>query len=1240
MTTILSYFAGTAASRSLSQGLLHLPASPTGRSVQLRTWCSTTLTDEELPRFLEAATRADVLLVSFWGSPDSLPFYQELVNAVPDTPIVLKSSGASVTVIGADMSAEARLQLARYLDYGGPRNAAGALGLLANVLDDADHALTDPVELPWEGVYHPRLGGITTLTDYVSSGFSPDRWTAGIFIHRLHLLSGETETLDALIHEIEKQGGNAFPVFLRASASPDYGTGGYEEVIAEYFLDPDGPRIDVLINLLSMPVGHREKNDSAFAALDVPVIKAAQTSLTREQWEESPQGVSPFELVSQFSYPELAGMISGPLISFRAEDAFDEATQSVVVRHEPDLERVQRLVSTAGNWARLRHTAPSEKRVVVMLHNYPPRDDTIASASGLDTPASLLNLMHRLSAEGYDVGEIPRDGAELMDLLRASATNDRRWVSPTEQEARATALVNPAQSATWLQRLPEDVQQSIVEYWGPPPGTVLATESGITVPGVRFGNIFVSIQPTRGRGEDLSASLHDPYLPLGHHYLGVYTWLREEFAADAIIHFGTHGSLEWLPGKALGLSAECQGDIALGDLPNLYPYIVNNPGEGMQAKRRSYATLIGHMSPPLAAAGMSGSLADLDEAIDDYRESHGGAHAEVLADRIWELTESTNMDGDLGLPGRPSGEEFPAFVSTLDNRLSYLKEMQITVGLHTLGVSPQGERLVEYLVALLRHPQEQCSSLREIGARALGLELDELLADPSRTWNTGTYGSALDLIHEWSREMVASVLAGQSPASTLSHLGVTDPDPSLYEEISAVVDFLRTDLLPRIEKTGAETDALVHGLEGRRIAPGPSGAASKSSPEVLPTGRNFYSVNPRAVPTRGAWQIGCCLAEDLLARHQDDTGGELPEQITMIIKGVPLMRNKGESVAEMLYLMGVRPVWNEGSGLVRGLEVIPLEELGRPRIDVTTRLSGLVRDTFPNLLELLDDAVEAVGFLDEPDEWNFIARNIRAEIEELKTAGMPARDARRAASYRLFSSQPGVYGAGPDDLVEAGAWQERADLGEIFLEWGGYAYGRSDYGIPATEQFRSRLSEADAVVRNIDTREVDLLGCSCQYGHFGGLIAAVEKLRGRRPASYVGDSTDSARVRTTTIEEEMTTLLRSKILNPTWIESMQEHGYKGAGDIAKKVDRLFGWDATASTMQDWMYDDLADAFVRDSEFSAWLDDVNPHAKFAMAERLLEANQRGMWDTTPERLADLRDSLLDVEGDIEAGSPAH
>lgn len=1269
MTTILYYATSDALLRTVAEAaaILH---DRYDDAPQIRMFALVHLDDPEAKEhYLRAAAEADIAVIHRGGGDDRVPFPEEFAAVTGSIPVVMAPRSGPVEVLHRTVDAEELVDLRAYLDYGGLDNTVSLLERLMARFGGASMSWSPPVEVPWEGVYHPRLGGFGTIDEYFAKVHDPHRWTAAIWLHRSHAVTGNVEVVDALVAEIEAQGGNALPIFLILIHDEERHNLGYQELIDQWLLRDGVPVADVLINLMIMPFGFerrfkaepRPDVDDGLARLGIPVLKAVLSSIDEEEWHDSARGLSPLNLVTQYVYPEFAGNLTGTIVGFRDDSLYDPITDSYQTRYRPHAERIGRLVAMARRWARLRRTPPAERRVALVLHNYPPRDDTIASASGLDAPESALRLLGRMREAGYEVGDLPADSAGLMDLIKAAATNDYRWRDSESMAENAVAIVATDDYRRWFETLPAAFRARVLERWGRPEDALVLAE-GFPVTGVRFGNVLVTVQPVRAFGEDAASILHDPDVPVPHHYVAAYQWIRHGFGAHAAIHLGTHGSLEWLPGKAIGLSGDCDPDVTLGELPNLYPYIVNNPGEGTQAKRRGNAAIISHLPPAVTTAGAYEELEALDQAIDDYREAadFGSARALAVAERIWQLVQDAHLDQDLEIDRSPiATDAVEDMVGRVDNYLGFLKETQITTGLHVLGSGPAGDRLAEYLVALTRQSRAGRPSLRTLALDLAGRDLTLVLKEPGAVHRTADGRSIrgsnlLDLAQDWSLELMGAV-AQQSAASveeivtaalgsdTSDRLRAARPVPCAVDEgsIRSALDVLvrevRDELLPRLRCDG-ELTSILDGLDGRRIAPGASGAPTAGSWSMLPTGRNFYAVNPLSLPSREAWAVGQQLAADLLQRYRADHD-DYPADIGFDLRAIPEMRTKGEDVAEILALLGVRPVHQDRTPEVSNVEVIPLAELGRPRIDVTVRMCGLFRDTFPNLITLLDKAVQAVAFLDEPAGMNFVAEHVRADLHELRTLGLPDRTAERRASYRLFGSKPGAYGAGPNRLIEEKAWEHRSELGNIYIEFGAYVYTAEEFGRPDVDGFVRQLGRVDAAVRNIDTREVDLLSCSHQYGHFGGMVAAVETVRGFQPVAYMGDTSDHARLATRTLREEMKIQLRSKIVNPKWIASMQEHGYKGAGEIAEKVDRLFGWDATAEAMDDWMYDNLAERFVQDEQVRHWMEEVNPHAQLSVLERLLEAHQRGMWNASPELIEELQSRYLESEGDVEAKAVA-
>ena len=785
----------------------------------------------------------------------------------------------------------------------------------------------------------------------------------------------------------------------------------------------------------------------------------------------------------------------------------------------------------------------------------------------------------------------------------------------------------------WTADLPEALRAEMVEAWGPVPGELFVNDAGeIVLATIQAGNVVLLIQPPRGFGENPVAIYHDPELAPSHHYLAAYRWLAHGFGAHALVHIGKHGSLEWLPGKNAALSADCATDAAIGDLPLIYPFLVNDPGEGAQAKRRAHATIVDHLVPPMARAESYGDIARLEQLLDEYGNiaSMDPAKLPAIRAQIWTLMQSAHMHEDLGLEQRPDDEEFDDFLLHVDGWLCEIKDVQIRDGLHVLGQAPAGEARVNLVLAILRASQVWGGESGAVPGlrRALGLAEGAPTEEVDRVEALAkALVEGMDA-REWDVAAVPDVLAAAGLTAGEAGDGASegDDDSDDDDEVAQVLEFAGREVVPRLAATVDELDAVMHALDGGFIPAGPSGSPLRGLVNVLPTGRNFYTVDPRAVPSRLAWETGQAMADSLLDRHVAETG-EYPSSVGLSIWGTSAMRTSGDDIAEVLALLGVRPEWDEASRRVTGLEVVPSEELGRPRVDVTVRISGFFRDAFPHVIGMLDDAVRMVAELDEPDEHNFVAAHTRADLAE--------HSDHRRATTRIFGSAPGSYGAGILQTIEAGNWRDDRDLAEVYTRWGGYAYGRDLDGVPAADDMRTNYRRIAVAAKNIDTREHDIADSDDYFQYHGGMIATVRALTGAEPRAYVGDSTTPDAVRTRSLAEETTRVFRARVVNPRWIAAMQRHGYKGAFELAATVDYLFGFDATAGVVHDWMYDSLAREYVLDETNQEFLRRSNPWALRGMIERLSEAADRGMWAEPDADIMDrMRQVYLDVEGDLE------
>jgi len=1122
-----------------------------------------------------------------------------------------------------------------YLREGGPANLAELAAFLSDTLLLAGHGFAPPVPLPAHGVHGDRAA-------------AAGRPTVGIVFYRAHAVSGNTAFVDALADAVEARGGNARCVYcssLRAAGPEVY----------ELLAGSDALLVTVLaaggtIAGDASAGGDEDAWDvAALAELDVPVLQALCLTSSRAAWAASAAALTPMDAAMQVAVPEFDGRLITVPFSFK-EQGVDGVPEYVA-----DPERAARVAGIALAHARLRHTPPSRRRLAIMLSSYPTKHARVGNAVGLDTPASAVVLLRALRDAGYHTGEFPEDGDTLIHALIATGGHDVEWLTD-DQLAAAPMRVPAAEYGAWFAALPGPVREAVRGHWGDPPGGLYVDGDEIVLAGLRFGNVVLMIQPPRGFGENPVAIYHDPDLPPSHHYLAAYRWLEAEFGAHAVVHLGKHGTCEWLPGKGLGLSAACAPDAVLGDLPLVYPFIVNDPGEGTQAKRRGHATIIDHLIPPMARADSYGDLAKLEQLLDEYATVSALDPAKLPAVRaqVWELISAAQLHHDLHVDAVPAAEEFDNFVLHVDGYLCEIKDAVIRDGLHVLGSAPAGEQRAATVQAVLRATQvwggrSALPGLRAALASHFGMNERSLLADPAQPVTIrgdlpglppGARGVAgngeagrrrstgadmIDALEALAGRLVAGLDdAGWQPekarAVAAGVLGEAPPP------VVAVLEFAAREVVPRLDRTPDEVANLLRALDGRYVPAGPSGSPTRGLVNVLPTGRNFYSVDPKAIPSRNAWDVGAALAESLVTRHLADTGS-YPRSVGLTVWGTSAMRTQGDDIAEVLALIGCRPVWDDASRRVTGFEVTPLGELRRPRIDVTVRISGFFRDAFPHVIALLDDAIAAVAGLDEPGESNYV----RAHAE----ADTAAHGDRRRATTRIFGSKPGAYGAGLLPLIDARNWRTDADLAEVYAVWGGYAYGRGLDGREARADMESSFRRISVAAKNTDTREHDIADSDDYFQFHGGMVAMVRHLTGNSPAAYIGDSAMPDLVRTRTLAEETRRVFRARVVNPRWLAAMARHGYKGAFEMAATVDYLFGYDATAGVVDDWMYEQLAASYVFDEQTSAFLRKSNPWALRGIAERLLEAADRGLW-AEPEdgTLAALRGVYLELEGELE------
>ena len=1054
----------------------------------------------------------------------------------------------------------------------------------------------------------------------------------GVILYRAHRQSGDWLWCDALLSVLRQHG--LAPRALWVSSLRDAAV---QEAVQRLFRQQEVALVITTTSFASVQFSEAGLGAPLWDGLDCPVLQLLSSSRPRSAWTSSFQGLDPIDLSLQVVLPELDGRITTRIGAFREVLKADEQLCTAVKRLEPDSAGIDWIANHALAWTDLQTTAASERRLTLLLANYPVRNGRLANGVGLDTPASCLNILRWLQDDGYDLGTqpLPQDSDALMAMILAGRTND------PESELRPPLTHLPLETyLTWWSTLSPSARELIENRWGQPQKAEDLEAEGFAIHGIRFGKVSVLVQPSRGYDPEQLSDLHSPDLPPPHRYLAQYLWLRHEERCQLMIHVGKHGSAEWLPGKSVGLSTCCGPALALGAIPHLYPFIVNDPGEGSQAKRRGHAVILDHLTPPLGRAGLHGNLLSLESLLDEYIEARelGASRCRALEQQLRALLV------ELDWPGRPdtleSGTESAHWSATLEQVETYLcelKEAQIRTGLHRLGELPSSASLLELLIAIARAPVADRPGLTQWIALQCGLCVDPwgdedglLLANQDQNVLSalGVPGcrrvsDAAEWMEGQAQQLLQRLLGLEAEGIEDVSSPLADPLLHSLEEspLPAVLAFIKADLWPRLQQCETrERNALLAGISGRRIASGPSGAPTRGRDDVLPTGRNFYSVDLRGLPTEAAWDLGRRSAEQLVELYELEHGEPL-RHLALSVWGTATMRNGGEDIAQMLALLGVRPVWDGPTRRMVDLELIPLSLLGRPRVDVTLRMSGLFRDAFPQLLGWVHRALTLVAARDEPDGDNPLAARTRSE----------------GPQSRLFGSAPGAYGAGLQALIDSGQWEQRSDLGEAYLAWSSWRYDGEAVAHADRQGLEQALRSVQVVLHNQDNREHDLLDSDDYYQFQGGMAAAVQEAGGQAPTLLFADHSRRERLRIHGLEREIDKVVRSRLLNPRWIEGMQQHGYKGAFEMGASLDYLFAYDATTGTVPNWCYARIAERWLLDDSIRTFLQTANPWVLRDMAERLLEAAHRQLWSDADASILDrIRALLLEAERTVECG----
>lgn len=1103
----------------------------------------------------------------------------------------------------------------KYLCAGGKQNLNNCLRYILRIFFQHDIALEPPQLVPDLFLYHPLTGILTPQQiQHMDNENIPN---VALLVYQTHYLSDNLEPVNYLMEQLQKNG--IHPVIAFVNNLRDKNT---TEELFDLLTNMGNRRIDVIINTTSFSiktVTDAEEEQFIFSKMHAPVLQAIFASCTKEIWQDHLFGLTPTDVAINIALPEIDGRIITTAISFKSSLGRDALTDSDIIKYRTHEEGCNFVIDFVKRWIRLRYKANHEKRIALIMPNYPNKDSRLANGVGLDTPASMVKLLKVLKENNYTLGDyLPADTAELITLITHYVTND---ITGSLYRPYQVTLSKEDFYAQYS-KLSEVLKQKMEKQWGNPAHSPNFINEHFIIPGVLLGNIFVSIQPARGYNQDEKAIYHSPDLPPTYGYLAYYFWLNHVFAADAVVHVGKHGNLEWLPGKSVALSKEsCFPAAAFGALPNFYPFIVNDPGEGTQAKRRMHAVIIDHLIPPMTRAENYGALIKLEHLIDEYYEAFNldPKRTSLIKLEIKRLVSDAHLDTDL----QSSVENMDELLVKLDGYLCELKEAQIRDGLHILGKAPESAQLVDLLIALQRIPAAGEKGITQALAADLNLSFDPLNCDYATAFNQSigtvfcrTQGDAIEQLEMLAKEKLTVFLKEKKATG--------------FFRFDNVLNFISTQTLPKIIRTSEEMDNLVKGLNGEYVPSGSSGAPTRGRLDVLPTGKNFYTLDVRTIPTQTAYALGVKSANLIIDRYLQEHG-DYPQSIGLSVWGTSTMRTGGDDIAQAFALMGVKPVWQNANRRVADFEIIPLFLLKRPRIDVLLRISGFFRDAFPDIIALFNTIVERLAQLDEPLHENPIRKKYLLEKQGWLQKGIAEATADKRALYRVFGSKPGAYGAGLQSMIDEKNWQTKNDLAKVYINWSGYAYGNDRMGVSAHEVFEKRLADVQIVMHNQDNREHDILDSDDYYQFQGGMANAIQTIKGEQPAIYFGDHSRPEIPKIKTLKEELLKVYRSRVVNPKWIAGVKRHGYKGAFEMAATMDYLFAYDATTDLVDDFMYEGITQEYLFNEDNRKFIEQVNPWALKDMTERMLEAIQRGMWkNPKTETVEQLKELFVEQE----------
>lgn len=995
---------------------------------------------------------------------------------------------------------------------------------------------------------------------------------------------------------LREKGCNVIPAFSTAPHNL--------AAIKTLFMRGDAPVVDALVYIQWFQLstfGDSPQRDTIalLKRLGVPVFMTCPMfGREIEKWRESVQGMSPVESLTTIILPEVDGMIE-PLPSCGLVETQSDAVEGKVKHVVAIDDRIERSCNRILNWVALRRKPNTSKRVAFIVYDNPPGEDNLGSAAYLDTFASLKNLLKVMKERGYDIGEGPGDTPLHEQLLSRHCVNSPRW-GAAEDALRTTYAIDSRKYAELSRAI--SAAKDVDSEWGPAPGKIMSADGRLVLPALTFGNVLLGVQPARGYHSDPDKTTHDQTLPPHHQYVAFYRWLASEWKPDCIVHVGTHGTLEFLKGKEMGMSAECFPENLIGDTPHLYYYHVVNASEATIAKRRSLGTLVNYNSPSFAAGGLYESWQALDELIAEFLEARAlePSRAARLEKRILELALENNIGA--------------ADVAAIQEEIGMMKRSVIPKGLHILGNDIPLDDRIAFAVFYLRSDHAAHASLHRLLSRKRGLDYEALLCPSKATEGlNNTLPRALEEIEHDVEGIVREAISN----------GIYPADDEESSAVQAAIDAAG-------KLTGTdEIENFFVGLDGRYIEPGIGGDPLRN-PEVLPTGRNSFQFDPRRVPSEEAVKRGAEIAGNTL-QHYYDLHKKWPNSTAVILWGFETTKTRGETVGQVLAYLGVR-IKAGSNPYFKQLEVVPIEQLGRPRVDCVVQICGFFRDMFPNVMEMIDRAFQLVSQLDETTEDNPVRGNTERIADTIRGT-VPEENLTVIASGRIFGPRAGEYGTRTTNLIETGAWQSEEEIAGLFTSTMSHLYAGNIHGERNLDAYRGRLERVDVVSQVRDSHEYEIMDLDHYYEFFGGLSRTVESIRGEAPEMLISDTTKEI-IRTETVKESLNRGIRTRLLNPKWIDELLKHDFHGAQKISDRVEYLIGFAATTHAVDDWVFSAVTDRYIRDETMFNRISRNNRFAAEETIKRLFEADSRGYWDASEEQRALLRDRMLQLEGDIE------